>query len=368
MSAYAFSTTQCVSSKAVRANAATSREQAPSLSPRRRQPRSVGGGGINKHVGHHQRQRRHALIPPSHASTSTYEDITEAEQAAEAVAKASHGAPYDWLAHWYPVALESATPKDRPTAVKLLGKELVLWHDGSAWRCFEDRCPHRAVPLSEGRVETAAAAAGGKGGKNLPKELQCAYHGFQFAFDGACTSVPQAISAKAEQRAKASPRSCATVHPTRHSGDGLLWVWPVAGDFVRAGATPTGQHALLDKAFPEVTAAFGGGKRSETRRSAVVFMSPWFVRDVPLDVDVLAENVVDPSHVFFSVKTRIFFSSTLFCSRRRRPKMRSTFLGEKKTKKNKKKRKNNDSTTASWAAATRRRSSRWSPLLLSPEA
>lgn len=194
------------------------------------------------------------------------------------------------------------------------------------------------------------------------------YHGFQFAFDGACTSVPQAISAKAEQRAKASPRSCATVHPTRHSGDGLLWVWPVAGDFVRAGATPTGQHALLDKAFPEVTAAFGGGKRSETRRSAVVFMSPWFVRDVPLDVDVLAENVVDPSHVFFSVKTRIFFSSTLFCSRRRRPKMRSTFLGEKKTKKNKKKRKNNDSTTASWAAATRRRSSRWSPLLLSPEA
>ena len=89
MSAYAFSTTQCVSSKAVRANAATSRAQAPSLSPRRRQPRSVGGGGgINKHVGHHQRQRRHALIPPSHASTSTYEDITEAEQAAEAVAKA----------------------------------------------------------------------------------------------------------------------------------------------------------------------------------------------------------------------------------------------------------------------------------------
>jgi len=61
--------------------------------------------------------------------------------------------------------------------VKLLGRELVLWHDGSSWRCFEDRCPHRAVPLSEGRVETAAAAAapGSKEEKrNLPKELQCA--------------------------------------------------------------------------------------------------------------------------------------------------------------------------------------------------
>ncbi len=96
--------------------------------------------------------------------------------------KQSHGAPFDWLAHWYPVALESATPKDRPTAVKLLGRDLVLWHDGGAWRCFEDRCPHRAVPLSEGRVETAAAAAAAAGGpgerrmaaKNLPKELQCA--------------------------------------------------------------------------------------------------------------------------------------------------------------------------------------------------
>lgn len=132
------------------------------------------------------------------------------------------------------------------------------------------------------------------------------YHGFQFAFDGACTSVPQAISAKAEQKAKASPRACAAVHPIKHSGDGLLWVWPVAGDFVRAGATPTGEHALLDKAFPEAMATFDEGSRKR-KRSEVVFMSPWFVRDVPFDVDVLVENVVDPSHVSFSVRVLVFF-------------------------------------------------------------
>ena len=197
-----------------------------SLSPLRRRHT------IRRHVDHHQRR---LLTPPSHASTPFSkeqqqqqqhqqqhgeEGSTEAEEAAEAVAKAvrkgvvsviflitwlgasslekdskplatsffsgkkkkqSHGAPFDWLAHWYPVALESATPKDRPTAVKLLGRDLVLWHDGGAWRCFEDRCPHRAVPLSEGRVETAAAAAAAAGpgerrmaAKNLPKELQCA--------------------------------------------------------------------------------------------------------------------------------------------------------------------------------------------------
>jgi phenylpropionate dioxygenase-like ring-hydroxylating dioxygenase large terminal subunit len=40
----------------------------------------------------------------------------------------------------------------------------VLWRDAAAaWRCFEDRCPHRAAPLSQGRLERGA--------------LQCNYHG-----------------------------------------------------------------------------------------------------------------------------------------------------------------------------------------------
>ena len=165
----------------------------------------------------------------------------------------------------------------------------MIWHDGAAWRCFEDRCPHRAVPLSEGRVETAAAAASAAVGsagsrkeaaKNLPKELQCAYHGFQFAFDGACTAVPQAISSKAEQRARSNPRACAAVHPLKHCGDGLLWAWPVAGDFVKAGATPTGQHSLLDKAF----------SADSKRSSEVVFLSPWFVRDGEFERTVLKER------------------------------------------------------------------------------
>ena len=135
-------------------------------------------------------------------------------------------------------------------------------------------------------------------GKNNAQKKN-SYHGFQFAFDGACTAVPQAISHQAEQRAKASPRACAAVHPLRHGGDGLLWAWPVAGAFARAGATPTGQHSLLDRAFAAAASA-GSGGRGSGRSKEVVFLSPWFVRDVPFDVDVLAENVVDPSHVFFS--------------------------------------------------------------------
>ena len=60
----------------------------------------------------------------------------------------------------------------RPTAITILGKQLVVWKD-SAGDChvFEDRCPHRLVALSEGRIEG--------------DELMCAYHGWRF--DGAHT-------------------------------------------------------------------------------------------------------------------------------------------------------------------------------------
>ena len=49
----------------------------------------------------------------------------------------------------------------------------------SAYRCFEDRCPHRLAPLSEGRIE--------------PKDgsLYCNYHGWRFNGDGSCAGIPQ---------------------------------------------------------------------------------------------------------------------------------------------------------------------------------
>lgn len=50
---------------------------------------------------------------------------------------------------------------------------LVLWCDGAGdWHAFEDKCPHRGVALSEGRIEAG--------------QLQCSYHGW--LFDGACVS------------------------------------------------------------------------------------------------------------------------------------------------------------------------------------
>lgn len=57
---------------------------------------------------------------------------------------------FDWSQQWYPLAVDEFTDKSRSHALMLLGNNVVLWHDGARWSVFEDACPHRGVPLSEG--------------------------------------------------------------------------------------------------------------------------------------------------------------------------------------------------------------------------
>ncbi|TVU14012.1 hypothetical protein EJB05_37453, partial [Eragrostis curvula] len=63
----------------------------------------------------------------------------------------------------------------------VLGLNVVAWHDRIAgeWRVFDDVCPHRLAPLSEGRIDH-------KG------RLQCAYHGWCYGGAGTCKFIPQA--------------------------------------------------------------------------------------------------------------------------------------------------------------------------------
>ena len=64
----------------------------------------------------------------------------------------SSAGTYDWRAHWYPVAFCVDLEEEAPLTFTLLGEPLVFWRDGSGeMRCVADRCPHRLVPLSEGR-------------------------------------------------------------------------------------------------------------------------------------------------------------------------------------------------------------------------
>lgn len=178
---------------------------------------------------------------------------------------------FSWTKQWYPVSIVEDLETYKPNAIKLLGKNLVLWRDNDEqWRCFDDVCPHRLVPLSEGRIETDGT-------------LQCAYHGWRFNTEGTCTTVPQAENSDREQKAAGHPRACVPSYPVQVQHH-LLWVW--------ADASPNAQLECLSKQ-PAVIEEL-------QEEDKVIYMHPWFVRDMPFGQDILLENVLDPSHVPFS--------------------------------------------------------------------
>ena len=169
-----------------------------------------------------------------------------------------------WQQRWYPVAYLEELDRRRPRAFTLLGTDLVLWWEPASgrWRAFADVCPHRLVPLSEGRV-------------NERGELECPYHGWSFAGDGACTTIPQATAEQAAS-ACASPRSHCRGFATAEA-QGLLFVF--AGEAGRAGAVTLPLVPPLDEPGWLVQGTF---------------------RDLPMDALTLLENVLDVSHVPFT--------------------------------------------------------------------
>ncbi len=73
--------------------------------------------------------------------------------------------------HWHPV-LKSRELGPHPVAIRLHGRSLVLFRTQSgAVGVLEDCCPHRRMRLSLGKV--------------VGERLQCPYHGWTFACDGA---------------------------------------------------------------------------------------------------------------------------------------------------------------------------------------
>ncbi|KAK9812601.1 hypothetical protein WJX72_000303 [[Myrmecia] bisecta] len=204
------------------------------------------------------------------ASTSSATDKYVRPEAAQQPVHMSE--TFSWTKQWYPVAVAGDLDTSRPTAIKLLGRSLVLWRDADKqWRCFEDRCPHRLAPLSEGRIEPSDGT------------LMCSYHGWRFDGRGSCSKLPQAASRESEAKACQSPRACAVAYPTQVL-QRLVWVWGEAGPQAEAESRQTAAATV-----PELLKA-----------GDAVFVADWFMRDVPYGFDVLAENVLDPSHVPFA--------------------------------------------------------------------
>ncbi|CAI8616336.1 unnamed protein product [Vicia faba] len=197
--------------------------------------------------------------PFSEAERNDFDDEFEDE---------SSSSRFSWRDHWYPVSLIEDLNPSLPTPFQLLGREIVIWYDNSKsqWVVFDDKCPHRLAPLSEGRID--------EGGN-----LQCSYHGWSFDGSGGCAMIPQASPEGPESRAVRSHRACATRFPTLVS-QGLLFVWPDENGWEKANAS---KPPMLPDDFvkPE-------------------FATVNIQRDLFYGYDTLMENVSDPSHIDFA--------------------------------------------------------------------
>ncbi len=80
------------------------------------------------------------------------------------------------LNHWYVVA-KSTEVTTKPIEVRLWYHSIVLYRDSKGKiHGLDNRCPHRQVKLSEGKI--------------VENSLECAYHGWQFDSEGICTFIP----------------------------------------------------------------------------------------------------------------------------------------------------------------------------------
>jgi len=85
--------------------------------------------------------------------------------------------PRSFAGVWTPLCPSGALRK-KPIARRLAGVDVALFRDkqGGA-HALLDRCPHRGVKLSLGKVTEDGC-------------LECPFHGWRFGGDGACTHVP----------------------------------------------------------------------------------------------------------------------------------------------------------------------------------
>ena len=113
----------------------------------------------------------------------------------------------------------AATPDEigsGPLARTILGEPVVLFRNGDgAVTALADRCCHRSLPLSMGRV------VGGN--------LQCGYHGLEFDASGICVTVPG--------QTRVPPGASVQRYPLieRHN---WLWIWMGDVDAADPGLIP----------------------------------------------------------------------------------------------------------------------------------
>lgn len=118
---------------------------------------------------------------------------------------------------WY-VVLESKEVHQKLVGVKRLNENLLFWRDETGKAvCFVDRCPHRGVALSVGKILDN-------------QHVQCPFHGLEFDNEGRCTVIP------ANGFGADVPSNFYVKRYLTHEQDGFIWIfW---GDEAKAVEKP----------------------------------------------------------------------------------------------------------------------------------
>ncbi|KAJ9697727.1 hypothetical protein PVL29_007040 [Vitis rotundifolia] len=171
---------------------------------------------------------------------------------------------FNWLLQWYPVMPVCDLDKRIPHAKKVIGLDVVVWWDRNenAWKVFDDMCPHRLAPLSEGRIDQWG-------------RLQCVYHGWCFNGSGDCKFIPQAPPDGPPVHT--FKKACVSVYPSTVQND-IVWFWP--------NTDPQYKDILMKNKPPHIPEL---DDPSYTRSMGN--------RDIPYGYEVLIENLMDPAHV-----------------------------------------------------------------------
>jgi len=109
---------------------------------------------------------------------------------------------------WHVVALSDDLKKNQLLKVYLLGEQVLLWRSKGQVLAWEDRCPHRGVPLSSGWIEQS-----GQG-----DTIVCPYHGLVFNNQGYCVHIP------ANPGVKAFPKNSCVRTFTVQERYGYIWI------------------------------------------------------------------------------------------------------------------------------------------------
>ncbi len=122
---------------------------------------------------------------------------------------------------WYFAALASEVKAGSLTRLDILGEPVVIGRTrGGAAFALRDICPHRAAPLSAGRLRREADGA---------ESLECIYHGWRFRPDGTCAAIPSLVAGQSLDLARIRVRAL----PLAESQGVVFFLW-LAGEGRRA--------------------------------------------------------------------------------------------------------------------------------------